>query len=179
MADNTVPKNNEINKNKVKRLALIAILIASAAALQLLEAPLPRILPWLKLGLANTVTLYALIKLSGGASIAIAALRTCLAALFFGSVFSPIHMLSFAGAFSAAVIMTLIYKFLPKTSIGIISISGAITSNIAQLLVVQFMFASNVSLWFHIALIVWIGIPSGLIVGRITTELLKRTNTFL
>lgn len=162
-------------KKRIREITLTAILIASATGLQMLEAPLPRILPWLKLGLANVVTLYAIIRLGAIKGIVIAALRTCLAAFILGAFLSPVHMLSFAGAVSAAIIMFLVYRFLPKTSICIISILGAITSNIAQLMVVQFLFASNMPLWFHIALIIWIGIPSGMIVGKITYELLRRT----
>ncbi len=165
----------EEKRKRIHELTLTAILIAAATGLQMLEAPLPRILPWLKLGLANIITLFAIIRLGGVKGIAIAALRTCLAAFILGSFLSPIHMLSFAGAVSAAIVMYMISNFLPKTSICIISIFGAITSNIAQLGVVQSMFASNMPLWFHLALIIWIGIPSGMIVGKITYELLRRT----
>ncbi len=163
------------SKNRIRQITLIAILTACAAALQMLESPLPRILPWLKIGLANVVTLYAIIRINKLSGIFIAALRTCLAALFFGSFFSPVHVISFSGAVMAAVVMALIYHYLPKSSICIISIFGAIASNISQLLAVQLLFASNLTLWLHMALIIWGGIPAGLIVGKITCELLRRT----
>ena len=163
------------SKNRVRQITLIAILTACAAALQMLESPLPRILPWLKIGLANVVTLYAIIRINKLSGIFIAALRTCLAALFFGSFLSPVHIISFSGAVMAAVVMALIYHYLPKSSICIISIFGAIASNISQLLAVQMLFASNLTLWLHMALIIWVGIPAGLIVGKITCELLRRT----
>ena len=171
--DQGIAKNT--NSIKVRQITLIAILTACAAALQMLESPLPRILPWLKIGLANIVTLYAIIRINKLSGIFIAALRTCLAALFFGSFLSPVHIISFSGAVMAAVVMALIYHYLPKSSICIISIFGAIASNISQLLAVQILFASNLTLWLHMALIIWVGIPAGLIVGKITCELLRRT----
>ena len=161
--------------NRIRQITLIAILTACAAALQMLESPLPRIFPWLKLGLANVITLYAIIRISKVTGIFIAALRSCLAALFLGSFLSPIHIISFSGAVMAAVVMSLIYHYLPKSSICIISIFGAIASNISQLLAVQILFASNLKFWLYIALIIWVGIPAGLIVGKITCELLRRT----
>ena len=162
-------------KNRIRQITLIAILTACAAALQMLESPLPRILPWLKIGLANVITLYAIIRINSFAGIGIAALRTCLAAFVFGSFLSPVHIISFSGAVAAAVIMAIIIHYLPKSSICIISIFGAIASNISQLLAVQILFASNLTIWFHLALIIWIGVPTGLIVGKITYELLRRT----
>ena len=163
------------SKNRIRQITLIAILTACAAALQMLESPLPRILPWLKIGLANVVTLYAIIRINSFTGIGIAALRTCLAAFAFGSFLSPVHVISFSGAVAAAIIMALIFHYLPKTSICIISIFGAIASNISQLLAVQLLFASNLTIWLHLALIIWVGVPTGLIVGKITYELLRRT----
>ena len=163
------------SKNRIRQITLIAILTACAAALQMLESPLPRILPWLKIGLANVITLYAIIRINSFAGIGIAALRTCLAAFAFGSFLSPVHVISFSGAVAAAVVMALIFHYLPKSSICIISIFGAIASNISQLLAVQLLFASNLTIWLHLALIIWVGVPTGLIVGKITYELLRRT----
>ncbi len=163
------------SKNRIRQITLIAILTACAAALQMLESPLPRILPWLKIGLANVITLYAIIRINSFAGIGIAALRTCLAAFAFGSFLSPVHVISFSGAVAAAVVMALIFHYLPKSSICIISIFGAIASNISHLLAVQLLFASNLTIWLHLALIIWVGVPTGLIVGKITYELLRRT----
>ncbi len=163
------------NKRKIRQITLIAILVACAAALQMLESPLPRLLPWLKIGLANVITLYAIIRINGITGIFIATLRTCLAAIIFGSFLSPIHIISFSGAVSAAITMALINRFIPNSSLCIISVFGAISSNIAQLIAVQLLFASNLTFWFHLALIILIGIPAGLVVGKITYELLKRT----
>ena len=163
------------NKSRIRQITLVAILTACAAGLQMIESQLPRIFPWLKLGLANVITLYAIIRLNIHSGIFIAFLRTCLAAVILGSFLSPVHIISFSGAIMAAIIMSLIYHFLPKTSICIISIFGAITSNIFQLLAVQILFASNLTFWLHFAMIIWVGIPAGLIVGKITYELLRRT----
>ncbi len=169
------PKDSANNKKQIRQITLIAILVACASALQMLESPLPRLFPWLKIGLANVITLYTIIRINRTAGILVAALRTCLAALFFGSFLSPIHIISFSGAVSAAIVMALIFRFFPKASICIISIFGAITSNISQLLTVTVIFASNLTFWLHIAMIILVGIPTGLVVGRITFELLKRT----
>jgi len=157
------------------RLTTVAVLVASAAALQIIESPLPRFLPWLKPGLANALTLYALVRISLSAGLTVAILRTAIAAMFLGSFLSPVHLISFAGAVSAALVMAMIIRTASTTGLATISIAGAIISNLAQLTVVQYMFAGSLSLWWHLALTIWVGIPSGLIVAKVTHEILRRT----
>lgn len=153
----------------------MAVLIATAAALQLIESPLPRFLPWLKPGIANSLTLYALLRLSFSAGLTVAILRTTVASLFLGSFLSPIHLISFFGATSAALVMAGLKKAWPLAGLGVVSVAGALANNSAQLFVVQIMFAGNLSFWFHIALMIWVAVPSGLIVSNVTRELLRRT----
>lgn len=157
------------------RFTLIAVLIASAAALQIIESPLPRFLPWLKPGLANSLSLYAIIKISTRAGILIAALRTAVAAMFLGSFLSPVHLISLAGAIAAVIFMAAIYRFRPESGLGIISIAGALASNSAQMLAVQVLFAGSLPLWLHLVTIVPVAVPSGLFVAKVTQELLRRT----
>ncbi len=161
--------------SRTSALTLIAALVASAAALQIIESPLPRIVPWLKPGLANALTLYALLRISSAAGVTVAIFRTFVAAIFMGTLLSPVHLISLAGALSAALVMAVTRKMLPDRGVGVVSVLGAIASNSAQLLVVQIMFASNLSFWFHMALMIWIAIPSGLVVAKITQELIRRT----
>ncbi|MBU1108520.1 MAG: Gx transporter family protein [Candidatus Riflebacteria bacterium] len=160
---------------RTARLTLTAVLVASAAALQVVESPLPRFLPWLKPGLANAMTLYALLRLSASAAMTVAVFRTAVAAVFMGSLLSPLHLISFAGATSAAFSMTVLRKIFPAAGLAILSVFGALVNNFAQLAVVQFMFASNMSIGLHLALMIWVALPSGLIVARVTQELLRRT----
>jgi heptaprenyl diphosphate synthase len=160
---------------KTRNYTTMAILISAAMALQIIESPLPRILPWLKPGLANCLTLYALYRLSFKMSLGVAFLRTILASIMLGSFLSPIFYMSFAGAMSAALIMALIKGCFKAATIEIISICGALANNFAQLIILQIMFAENLNIWFYIALMIWVAIPSGYIVAKITAETLKRT----
>ncbi|GAB4276741.1 MAG: hypothetical protein Kow0029_18990 [Candidatus Rifleibacteriota bacterium] len=160
----------------VQKYATIAILASTAAALQILESPLPRILPWLKPGLANALTLYAIIRLSPLSGLLVAFVRTFIAALFLGTVFSPIHIISLAGALNSGLCMSILRKLIPDTGLSTLSIVGALASNSAQLLAVKYLFAGELSLWFHLAVMIWVAIPAGLIVSKVTSELLRRTS---
>jgi heptaprenyl diphosphate synthase len=172
---NELQRNGQSDTSRTARLALVSVLIAAAAALQIIESPLPRFLPWLKPGIANALTLYALVRLSVRAGFLIAILRTAIAAIFLGSFLSPVHLISLAGATGAAAAMAIFRTLLPRSGLAIVSVAGAIASNSAQLWLVQMMFAGNIALWFHVAIMIWIAVPSGLIVAKITQELLRRT----
>lgn len=165
----------ESEMRQTARLTTVAVLVASAAALQIVESPLPRFLPWLKPGLANVLTLYALVRISISAGLTVAVLRTAVAAVFLGSFLSPVHLISLAGAVSAAMVMALVIRTASSAGLATISVVGAVISNLAQLAVVQYMFAGSLSFWWHLALTIWVGIPSGLIVAKVTHELLRRT----
>lgn len=162
-----------MSENKTSRLALIAVLIASASALQVVEAALPRFLPWLKIGFANVITLYALLRLSFSASVCVAVFRTLIGALFLGTFFSAAHAMSFAGAVASALAMYAALKVYSGISLTSLSIAGAIANNCAQLFTVQFLFAADLPIWGYFALSVWVGLPSGFIVALTTAELLK------
>lgn len=159
----------------LKKYTTLAMLVASAAALQIIESPLPRFLPWLKPGLANALSLYALVKLSATGGVIVAIFRTFLASLLLGTLFSPVFIMSFVGALSSALLMGLLYKAFSKVTNEILSISGALINNLSQLAVIQIMFAENINFMFHIAIMIWVSIPSGYIVAKIVNELLRRT----
>jgi heptaprenyl diphosphate synthase len=164
---------NEISS--VKKYTLIAVLASTAAALQIIESPLPRIVPWLKPGLANVMTLFAIIRLSPFSGFVVAIVRTFIAGIFLGTFLSPVYLISLSGALSSTLAMSILKKVFPLTGLGTVSIIGALASNWAQLTTVEFLFAGNMSFWLHLAVMIWVAIPSGLIVAGITKELLRRT----
>lgn len=165
-------------RKSVKYLTQLAVLTATASAIQMLEAPLPRILPWLKPGLSNSIVLYSIIKISPAFGVTVVVLRTIITSIFLGSLFSPVSIISLCGGISSSFVMILAIKLLPNCGLSTISIIGAITNNIAQLLTVQFLFAGNISFWLYLALMIWVSIPSGLIVAKVTYELLRRTENY-
>ena len=121
--------------SKTKRLTLCAVLIALALALSYTERfiPLQMVipLPGVKLGLANIVTLIALYLLGPKAAFAILIPRCIFGAVFGGGITGLAFSLT--GGILAMVTMMLAKK-LPIFSIYGISILGAATHNIGQIL---------------------------------------------
>jgi heptaprenyl diphosphate synthase len=151
------------------------MLAATAAMIQILESPLPRLLPWLKPGLSNSIVLFGIIRVSPWFGVQVVLLRSLLTGVFLGTLFSPVNILAFAGGISSALVMGGTHRFGRKlVSVYGISILGALTHNFAQLSTISTVFGTGVPIPFHLAIMIWIAIPSGIIVAKITTELLER-----
>ena len=74
----------------------IALLISISCVLQISESFIPHPIPGLRLGLANMLTLVALVTLGFRAALEIAVLRTVLSAFIMGTFMSPTFVLSFS-----------------------------------------------------------------------------------
>ena len=110
-------------------MARYGLLIALAMVLSYVEAmiPLPLLVPGMKLGLANLVTIVGLYTVSVPGTAAVALLRIVLVGLTFGNSFSMLYGLA-GGLLSLAVMVVL-----KKT--GWFSVAGGIGHNIGQLCV--------------------------------------------
>ena len=91
-----------MNRKGVYRLTYIAIMVALATALHVVEAliPIPYVVPGAKLGLANIVALYVVMTSGFGDAMAVSLLRTLLGSLLSGTFLNVGYYLSTAGAVS-------------------------------------------------------------------------------
>ena len=86
---------NEFQKDH--KLNRIALLVAFACVLQIAESLIPHPIPGLRLGLANILTLTAMVTLGFGYALEVAILRTILSAFIMGTFMSPTFILKFFG----------------------------------------------------------------------------------
>ena len=121
--------------NHTKRMVLSAVLVSQALALSYTERfiPLQMLvpLPGVKLGLANIVTLIALYLLGAKSAFAILILRCVLGAVFGGGITGLLFSLT-GGMLSMSVMA--LCKNVPILSVYGISILGAATHNVGQIL---------------------------------------------
>lgn len=155
---------------RTKKLALCAIFTALALGLSFMERfiPLPIPLPGIKLGLANVVTLIALSLLGAKPAFGILVARCLL-----GSLFGGLTGLAFSlgGGVASLGVMCLSSKAKGLSVYGV-SVLGAATHNIAQILVAMGLMASP----FVGAYLPWlliISIVTGLVTGGICAGVLK------
>ena len=121
-------QNDLQNKNELAYLCALTLLFSYA------ELILPRILPFFRLGLANTVILIAL-ELNFTSYLLLSILKATAASLTGGTLFSPFFMISLLQSLASALVMRLLYKVISKKLISLygISVAGSAVSAFIQI----------------------------------------------
>lgn len=153
--------------------ARIAGLIVIGLLLFVFEAYLPRPVPWLKFGLANIATLIALYWMGWREAVTVTVLRILIGAFFVGTLFTPGFFLSFSGGVMAVLVMSLLYRS-GWFSLLAISITGALTHNLTQLVVATYWLFHNPILWYLTPYLLLSGVLTGAVIGVLSHQLLNR-----
>ena len=157
---------------KTRMITQSAILIALALALSYTERFIPLQLliplPGVKLGLANVVTLVALYMLGWKQTLPIVLVR-CVLGSFFGSLTGLLFSLT--GGILSLAVMALCKKF-PMFSVYGISILGAATHNIGQILAAMVLM-NSVFVGAYLPYLLLIGIFTGMATGAACAGVLR------
>lgn len=155
-----------------KRIALIAVLAAVALTIFVAESQIPPILPipGVKLGLANIVTLVAMVILGRRDAFAVLAVRLVLGSVFTGSVSA--FMFSAAGGIFAYVIMALLVGIFPEKLLWVVSVLAALAHNAGQMLVAIFV-TGTPSIMIYILILAASGIVTGVFTGIASLFLIR------
>ncbi len=153
----------------------VALLSAYALALYGFEALLPTPIPWLRLGLANIITVVALILYGFRTAMMVTLIRIILASIFTGTFLGPSFMLSFSGGVLSTAAMGAVF-ILTGDLFGPVGLSiiGALFHNMAQLTLAYFLFIQRIEAVLIISpVIILIGTLTGLANGVISDLLIK------
>jgi heptaprenyl diphosphate synthase len=127
-----------------KRVFFIGYLATMAIFLSIIEAVIPKPLPWMRIGFANAITLYAFGVLRPREVLTLVMARVLATSLLLGTFLSIGFLLSLVSTLSSFAVMLLLYTTARRifSLIGI-SILGAAASNAAQLAVVNALFVNS------------------------------------
>lgn len=153
-------------------LVLLSLLIALSIVLRGVEALIPNPLPWLRIGLANIMTLLAIMLFGLKAGLLLTVLRTLIASLLFGSFLSPTFFLSFFAGISSTLVMgaSLRWGGAFFSPVGI-SVLGGVVHNLTQLLVAYLLIIHHVEIFYLFPLLSILGIATGFLNGWIAAVL--------
>jgi heptaprenyl diphosphate synthase len=153
----------------------IAMLSAYALVLHGFEDLLPTPVPWLRLGLANIITLTTLLLYGFRAAMMVTLIRVMLGSLFAGTFLGPAFFLSLSGGLAGTLAMGVTYRVAPVlfSALGL-SLIGAFFHNTAQLSVAYVLFIQNMEPMLLITpVIILIGTLTGAINGVISGLLIR------
>lgn len=158
----------------------IALLVSISCVLQISESLIPHPIPGLRLGLANVITLIALITMGLRCALEVTILRTLLSSFIMGTFMSPTFILSFSGGLISTLVMGFFYwlaffhKRLRLSIVGI-SVVGALTHNIVQIYIAYLILIKHPGIfvlfpWLIIGA-VFMGWVTGIAAGKVCQKL--------
>lgn len=150
---------------RTKKLTQVAMLSAVAIIIFVVEAqiPLPVVIPGLKLGLSNVVTLFALWTLGRGEAGLILSVRILLGNMVAGSFMMMLY--SAAGGLLCFLVMVLMKPLFSDKQVFFLSIFGAIAHNVGQL-GAAVLITSTLGILVYAPVLLFSGIVTGFFTGQ-------------
>ncbi len=145
-----------------------------AVSMHVMEAGLPGLGPWFKPGLANVITLVALVLLGPRAALALAITRVFAGSILIGTMLTPTFVMSLSGALGATFVMLAAWRFLPGISLVGISLLGAVAHMLVQFMVVESLFIQQVTLYYMLPPFLLMSCATGWVNGAIATYVTSR-----
>ncbi len=173
---------HDISPSSDKTVVKLSILVSCACVLQVAESLIPHPLPGVRFGLANMITLIALVDLGFKSAFKIALLRTLISSLILGTFLTPSFILSLFGGVISTLMMALFFKvsishFKIKFSLIGISVVGSLSHNLTQIALVYVLFIRSkgvLLLWPWLAIS---GVIMGIITGLIAIQVCKKLDS--
>ena len=156
---------NRRGHQTVRWLTRMALLTAVAVVLGYIEhlIPMPGGIPGIKLGLANTVLLYAIYLLDAKSAFLLMVLKVGLSGLMYGGVSAM--MFSFGGGLCSLVMMLLVKKLGGEgVSILGVSVVGAVFHNAGQTAVAALM-VNTAALMGYVPFLLVAAVVTGVLTG--------------
>jgi heptaprenyl diphosphate synthase len=150
-------------------LTYMAVLITFAVVIHTVEAalPLPMPVPGVRLGLANIITLLAIVLYGVRSGLLVAVLRTVLGSFFTGGFLGFGFWLSLSGGVLSCLVMALALFLVKRQVISLVSVSvlGAVTHNLAQLTAASLIISNFALLRGYFPLLLLLAVPTGIFTG--------------
>ncbi len=153
----------------------LALFVTLSALLYLIEGAIPKPFPWMKLGLANIITIIALYFFDLKFLLKLIMLRVFTGALITATLFTPTFFLSLSGGMMAVLAMYVVFKICRKflSPVGI-SIVGAEVHIFTQLIFVYLFLIKDKTIFSITPLLLLISLFTGTFVGFISNKVILK-----
>lgn len=151
--------------SRLHKLIYLAMLVAISLVIYIVELQLPSLIPvpGVKLGLANVVSLCALLIYGPSEAIIVLLLRVLLGSMLTGQMVSLAFSLS-GGLLSLLCMIVLNKYFSNYISLWAISIAGGVCHNIGQLFVASIII-DTLKIYYYLPILLISGVITGYFIG--------------
>ena len=160
--------------SKVKRFTIIAMLLAIAIVLNVLES-FTIFIPGVKLGFANIIILIMLYEFKPAEALMVDILRIFMVGLLRGSFLSPTFFMALSGGLTSFIIMFLFSRIKIFSPVGV-SVLGSISHATGQIFVAIGLLGTN-AVVYYLPFIGLLSILTGILSGIIAKIYLAKSVT--
>lgn len=157
---------------KTRKLIFIAIMISISVVLSIVETAISGMIflvPGVKLGLANVITLIVLMTLGEKDAFSVVFIRILIVALTYSGLFSNSFWISISGGMLAILGMILIKK--TKLSIFSISVFGSLLHMVGQI-AAAIVVSNTETLIYLLPYMIALSVPTGLITAYLARRII-------
>lgn len=150
--------------NNLRMLIRLSVLSTIALTIFMIELQIPPLvpIPGVKIGLANIITLIILALYGTREAALVLFIRVFLGSMFSGQVVTFFYSLS--GGILCLITMATFMKLLGKRSICFVSVGGAISHNIGQI-VIAMIILKTTSILYYLPILLISAIITGIFIG--------------
>lgn len=161
-------------KARIKKLTMVAILLAMALVLSIVESFIPFGIPGVKLGLANLIILLSIYYFGFWIPLAIDILRVFIASIVTGTFLGMGFVMSISGAIASFLLMYVFVRWIKCfTSVGA-SIIGAYVHALAQILI-GVLYMNSWGIFYYFPVMALVALITGTVNGIIVEVLLNNS----
>jgi heptaprenyl diphosphate synthase len=154
---------------------LVAWLAALAIMIHVIESAIPAVLPGMKPGLANIITIAVLVLFGWSMAAWVSLLRVLVGSLLLGTFLSPTFLMSFSGALASILVLWFALKVPGKgfSAIGF-SLLAAMAHMTGQFICAWLLFIPHNGLWHLYPVLMTIAIVLGIINGILCQRIIDK-----
>ncbi len=155
-----------------KKLVFLSLMVSIAIVLSIVESAISAfffIIPGVKLGLANIVTLVVLYLYGRKEAYLVLFVRVILVGLLYSGLFSNTFWISLSGGIIAVTTMIILSK--TKLSIYSVSVSGSLMHMVGQILA-AIVLLSTETLLYYLPVMIMLSVPTGIITAYLAKKVI-------
>ncbi len=155
-----------MERERLRYKVFISLLVSLAVVIHTLESAIPTPFPWLRFGLANIVTLSVVVLFGLRAGMSLTLFRVFIGTLLMGTFMTPSFFLALSGGIASTLVLAAAHRFLtPSLSLIGVSILGAYTHTLVQVLVAYLLLIKHFQLFLLLPLFLTFSLAAGLLTG--------------
>ncbi|MEW6410738.1 MAG: Gx transporter family protein [Nitrospirota bacterium] len=166
--------------SSLRETVYLSLLAAFAIVIHGMEIAIPSPIPWLRIGLANIITLTVLLIFGLKAAIYITLIRVIIGSFLSGTFLGPAFLLSFSGGVASTIAMGITQRIFGRifSPVGI-SLIGASVHNVAQIAVVYLVLIRRKEVFLFLPVILFLAAITGIFNGIISSFLIGHLKKIL